>query len=121
MEQQEWEKSIAFKQLLYSLLRDTPPDEIEFKLLDLKKGIEVSDLSDSLKTFLLWLKKTHGPIKTKLWKHEIQWAYEDEVIKRRLTGRTVKVRKKVKVPVVYDDLVLPRIGTWSKGNQASAF
>lgn len=36
-------KSTAFKQLLYSLLRDTPPDEIELKLLDLKKGIEVSD------------------------------------------------------------------------------
>lgn len=36
-------KSTSFKLILYSLLKNTPEDQIEFKLLDLKKGIEVSD------------------------------------------------------------------------------
>jgi hypothetical protein len=36
-------KSTSFKLILYSLLSGTPKDQIEFKLLDLKRGLEVSD------------------------------------------------------------------------------
>jgi integrase len=84
-----------------------------------KKGkTRVSDLSDSLRVFLLWLKENQGPVKAKLWRHEVQIVTQEEALKGQKTGNLVRTRSKVKVPVTYDDLVLHRIGTWGKGNQA---
>lgn len=39
-------KSTAFKLMLYSLLKNTPPKQIHLCLLDLKRGVEVADFKD---------------------------------------------------------------------------
>lgn len=39
-------KSTAFKLMLYSFLKNTPPEQLHLCLLDLKRGVEVSDFKD---------------------------------------------------------------------------
>lgn len=39
-------KSTAFKLMLYSLLKNTPPKQIHLCLLDLKRGVEVADFKE---------------------------------------------------------------------------
>ena len=84
-----------------------------------KRGKERTiDLGPELKSFIQGLKSTIGPQSQKLWKYEYHTCEVDEMIGKRKTGRKIAKDVGTKIPVLKDDLILPRIRSWSMGGQA---
>ncbi len=84
-----------------------------------KKGkIRTIDLGPELKDFFLSLKKTIGPQSARLWRHIATPIEIDEVIGGLKTGRKIPGVSNHKEYVDMNDLVLPRIRSWTMGNQA---
>lgn len=84
-----------------------------------KKGkTRTIDLGPELKEFILMLRKTEGLQKAELWKHIAYPIEIDEIIGGSKTGRKIPSVDKRKEYVEIDDLVLPRIRSWTQGGQA---
>ena len=80
--------------------------------------IRTIDLGTELKEFLINLKKEIGPQSAKLWRIERVPIEVDEVIGSIKTGHKIMDEKHIKKYVQIDDLILPRILSWTRGNQA---
>ncbi len=83
-----------------------------------KEKTRTIDLGPELKNFFLFLKKTIGPQSARLWRHIATPVEIDEVIGGLKTGRKIPGISNHKQYVDVNDLVLPRIRSWTMGNQA---
>lgn len=79
------------------------------------------DLDPELKRFLLELKGSEGCARETLWEKREDKVLVDEFdADGEPTGEKVYEARKVKESVVYDDLILPRVRSWRKGQQAAS-
>ena len=84
-----------------------------------KRGKERTiDLGPELRNFIQDLRASIGPQSQKLWKYEFHTTEVDEMIGKRKTGRKISKDVGTRIPVLKDDLVLPRMRSWSLGAQA---
>lgn len=84
-----------------------------------KRGKERTiDLGPELKSFIQDLRASIGPQSQNLWKYEFQTTEVDEMIGKRKTGRKISKDIGTRIPVLKDDLVLPRMRSWTLGAQA---
>ena len=76
------------------------------------------DLGSELKKFILDLKDRLGPQRAKLFKLEYHMEEVDEVIGGSNTGRKIMKSVGTKIFVECDNLILPRVRSWQRGEQA---
>lgn len=82
-----------------------------------KKRVRTIELNPMLKKFLLEFREKHGTFKEEMWQWG-QWrkARAGEVIGKKVYHGGEMVRDKI--PVIRDNLVLPRLNEWKNGMQA---
>lgn len=84
-----------------------------------KKGkVRTIDLNPELRAFIEKLRIEIGPQSQILWKHTSHQVRKELEIGGSKTGKFINQIELNKEYVQIDDLILPRIRSWSRGNQA---